>query len=179
MRSYSWVSIFSVPADLTSMAMRWSLSYQLLDVCFYLECAQVQSMVFSPPGSVVLYRIGLCHNADPLVSRKHSSRVPSRSPLLLKVVPCSDVSLTEERAYCITWTLTAYQRRMKAMEMRCYRCLMHISYKKHITIAIVCNKIHATIEKRKLRLFGYAVRPSGLCKQILQGTRGNGKRKAK
>ena len=31
------------------------------------------------------------------------------------------------------------------MEMRCYRRLLHISYKDHITNAIVCNKIQTAI----------------------------------
>ena len=35
---------------------------------------------------------------------------------------------------CETWTLTAdLQRRISAMEMRCYRKLMNISYKDHVT----------------------------------------------
>ena len=47
---------------------------------------------------------------------------------------------------CETWTLTIeLQRRIKAVEMRCYRCLLHISYKVHITNEIVCKKIQAAI----------------------------------
>ena len=35
---------------------------------------------------------------------------------------------------CESWTLTAeLQRRIQAMEMRCYRSLLHISYKDHAT----------------------------------------------
>ena len=35
---------------------------------------------------------------------------------------------------CESWTLTAeLQRRMQAMEMRCYRKILHISYKDHVT----------------------------------------------
>ena len=35
---------------------------------------------------------------------------------------------------CDSWTLTAeLQRRAKAMEMRCYRKMLHISYKDHAT----------------------------------------------
>ena len=35
---------------------------------------------------------------------------------------------------CESWTLTAeLQRRIRAMEMRCYRKILHISYKDHVT----------------------------------------------
>ena len=35
---------------------------------------------------------------------------------------------------CESWTLTAeLQRRIQAMEMRCYRKMLHISYKDHVT----------------------------------------------
>ena len=78
-------------------------------------------------------------------------------------------------------TLTSeLQRRIMAVEMRCYRHLLHISYKDHITNAIVCKKIQAaishyeeiltTVKKRKLRWFGHVVRSIGLCKKIVQGT---------
>ena len=66
------------------------------------------------------------------------------------------------------------------MEMRCYRRLLHISYKDHITNEIVCKKIQAaigpyediltTVKKRKLRWFGHVIRSSGLCKKVVQGT---------
>ena len=71
---------------------------------------------------------------------------------------------------CETWTLTIeLQRRIKAVEMRCYRRLLHISYKDHITNEIMCKKIQAaigpyediltTVKKRKLRWFGHVIRP--------------------
>ena len=82
---------------------------------------------------------------------------------------------------CETWTLTIeLQRRIKAVEMRCYHRLFHISYKDHITHEIVCKKIQAaispyediltTVKKRKLRWFGHVIRLNGLCKNIVQGT---------
>ena len=47
---------------------------------------------------------------------------------------------------CETCTLTIeLQRRIKAVEMRCHRRLLHISYKHHITNEIVCKKIQAAI----------------------------------
>ena len=44
---------------------------------------------------------------------------------------------------CESWTLTAeLQRRIQAMEMRCYRKVQRISYKDHVTIEEVRAEIH-------------------------------------
>ena len=68
----------------------------------------------------------------------------------------------------------------------CYRRLLNISYKDHVTNEEVRRKIQAAIgeydelltlvKKRKLRWFGHVSRSSGLAKTILQGTV-KGKRK--
>ena len=70
--------------------------------------------------------------------------------------------------------------------MRCYRRLLNILYKDHVTNEEVRRKIQAAIgkydefltlvKKRKLRWFGHVSRSSGLAKTILQGTV-KGKRK--
>ena len=72
------------------------------------------------------------------------------------------------------------------MEMRCYRKILHISYKDHVTNDEVRAKIQQaigphedllTIVKRcKLQWYGYVSRSSGLAKTILQGTVKGGKR---
>ena len=88
---------------------------------------------------------------------------------------------------CESWTLTAeLEKRMQAFEMRCYRRLLNISYKDHVTNEEVRRKIQAAIgeydelltlvKKQKLRWFGHVSRSSGLAKTILQGTV-KGKRK--
>ena len=88
---------------------------------------------------------------------------------------------------CESWTLTAeLEKRTEAFEMRCYRRLLNISYKDHVTNEEVRRKIQAAIgeydelltlvKKRKLRWFGHVSRSSGLAKTILQGTV-KGKRK--
>ena len=47
---------------------------------------------------------------------------------------------------CESWTLTGeFQRRMQAMEMRCYRKILHISYKDHVTNEEVRAKIQQAI----------------------------------
>ena len=88
---------------------------------------------------------------------------------------------------CESWILTAeLEKRTPAFEMRCYRRLLNIAYKDHVTNEEVRRKIQAAIgeydelltlvQKRKLRWFDYVSRSSGLAKAILQGTV-NGKRK--
>ena len=84
---------------------------------------------------------------------------------------------------CESWTLTAdLEKRTQAFEMRCYRGLLNISYKDHVTCTNeeVRRKIQAAVgeydelltlvKKRKLRWFGHVSRSSGLAKTILQGT---------
>ena len=81
---------------------------------------------------------------------------------------------------CESWTLTAeLEKRLPAFEMTCYRRLLIISYKDHVTYEEVRRKIQAAIgeyvellamvKKRKLRWFGHVSRSSGLAKIILQG----------
>ena len=82
-----------------------------------------------------------------------------------------------------SWTLTAeIERRIQALEMRCYRRLLKISYKDHVTNEEVCNRIQNAIglhgdllnmvKKRKLRwyMYGHISRSSGMAKTIMQGT---------
>ena len=48
--------------------------------------------------------------------------------------------------YFETWTLTAeLQTRIQAMEMRCYRKILHILYKDHVMNKEVCAKIQQAI----------------------------------
>ena len=82
---------------------------------------------------------------------------------------------------CESWTLTAeIERRFQALEMRCYKRLLNISYKDHVTNEEVCNRIQNAIgvhddlltmvKKRKFRWYGHISRSSGMAKTILQGT---------
>ena len=83
---------------------------------------------------------------------------------------------------CESWTLTAeLQRRIQAMEMRCYRnILLIISYKDHVTNEEVRAKIQQAIrphrdlltivKRRILQWYSHVSRSSGLAKTILQGT---------
>ena len=82
---------------------------------------------------------------------------------------------------CDSWTLTAeIERRIQVLETRCYRRLLSISYKDHMTNEEVRNRIQNAIgvhddlltmvKKRKLRWYGHISRASGMAKTILQGT---------
>ena len=87
---------------------------------------------------------------------------------------------------CESWTLTAkLEKRTQAFEMRCYRRLLNISYKDHVTNEVrrkiqtatdEYDELLTLVKKRKLRCFGHVSRSSGLAKTIQQGTV-KGKRK--
>ena len=72
------------------------------------------------------------------------------------------------------------------MEMRCYRKILHISYKDHDTNEEVSAKIQQAVgphedlltivKRRKLQWYDHVSRSSGLAKTILQGTVKGGRR---
>ena len=91
---------------------------------------------------------------------------------------------------CESWTLTAeLQRRIQAMEMRCYCKILRISHKDPVTNEEVLAKIPQAIgphedlltvvKRRKLQWYGHVSRSSGLAKTILQGTVKGGRRQRK
>ena len=75
------------------------------------------------------------------------------------------------------------------MEMRCYRKILHTSYKDYVTNEKVCAKIQQAIgphedlltivKRRKLQWYGHVSRSSGLAKTILQGTMKEGRRQGR
>ena len=75
------------------------------------------------------------------------------------------------------------------MEMRCYRKILRISYKDHVTNEEVRSKIQQAIgaqedlltivKRRKLQWYGYVSRSPGLAKTILQGTVKEGRRQGR
>ena len=82
---------------------------------------------------------------------------------------------------CDSWTLTAeLQRRIQAMKIRCYRKILHFSYKDHVTNEEVRAKIQRAIaphkdlltmvKRRKLHWYGHVSCSSGLAKTILLDT---------
>ena len=75
------------------------------------------------------------------------------------------------------------------MKMRCYRKILRISYKDHVTNEEVRAKIQQAIgphkdfltivTRRTLQWYGHVSRSSGLTKTILQGTVKGGRRQGK
>ena len=89
---------------------------------------------------------------------------------------------------CESWTPTAeLQRRKQATEMRCYRKILHISYKDDVTNEEVGAKIQQAIgrhedlltivKRRKLQWYVHVSRSSGQVKTILQGGRRQGRQR--
>ena len=109
--------------------------------------------------------------------------------LASKVKPMRTLIFSTFLYTCESWTLTAeIERRIQALEMRCYRRLLNISYKHHVTNEEVRNRIqNATgvhddltmVKKRKLRWYGHISRSSGMAKTILQGTVKGAKRRGR
>ena len=81
------------------------------------------------------------------------------------------------------------QIRIQAMEMRCYRKILHISYKDHVTNEEVRAKIQQAIgphadlltivNSRKMQWYGHVSRSSGLANTILLGTVKGGRRRGR
>ena len=75
------------------------------------------------------------------------------------------------------------------MEMRCYRKILRISYKDHVTNEEVRAKIQqgtgphkvllTIVKRRKLQWYGHVSRSSGLAKTILQGLVKGGRRQGR
>ena len=91
---------------------------------------------------------------------------------------------------CESWTLTAeLENKINAMEMRCFRTLLGICYKDHITNEQIRKRIQqeigkyedllATAKKRKLEWYGHVTRTNGLAKTILQGTTRGGRKRGR
>ena len=87
---------------------------------------------------------------------------------------------------CESRTLTAeLQRKIQAMEMKCYRKILNISYEDHVTNKEDCAKIQQAngphdlltiVKRRKPLWYGHVSSSSGLAITILQGTVKGGRR---
>ena len=73
---------------------------------------------------------------------------------------------------CETWTITAdIERRIQALEIRCFRKLIGISYRDHITKeevkvrtenALVLYEDLTSVKRHKLKWYGHVTQSSGL-----------------
>ncbi|GFN97007.1 endonuclease-reverse transcriptase [Plakobranchus ocellatus] len=91
---------------------------------------------------------------------------------------------------CESWTLTAeLQRRVQALELRCYRKMLNISFKDHVTNNEVKTRVRRAIgpvedllsivKRRKMTWYGHVTRSSRLAKTILQSTVPGGRRRGR
>ena len=90
---------------------------------------------------------------------------------------------------CETWTITTdIERRIQALEMRCFRRLLGISNRDHKTNEEVKARTGnvigpyedlTSVKRRKLKWHGHVTRSSGLAKTILQGTVQGGRRRGR
>ena len=89
---------------------------------------------------------------------------------------------------CESWTLTAeIERRIKNLEMRCYRRLLNCFLQRPCDEREVRNRIQnaagvhdnllTMVKRRKLRWYGHISRSSGMAKTIMHSDRSNKERK--
>ena len=81
---------------------------------------------------------------------------------------------------CETWTITADIERIQTFEMRCFRKLLCILHRNHITNEEMkartenaigpYENLLTSVKRRKLKWYGLVTRSSGLAKIILRGT---------
>ena len=144
-------------------------------------------------GCLISILVYLRHGSAQTIARVATLR--QKSMIKLDISPIYSV-LTLMRSLamsiflyaCETWTITAdIERRIQALEMRCFRKLLGISYRDHITNEEVKARIGnaigpyedllTTVKRGKLKGYGHVTRSSGLAKTILQGTVQGGRRR--
>ena len=91
---------------------------------------------------------------------------------------------------CEMWTIMAdIERRIQALEMRCFRKPLGISYRDHITYEEEKTRngnamgpyedLLTSVKRRKLKWYRHVTRSSGLAKTIQQGTVQGGRRRGR
>ena len=181
------------------------VSYDALPVCQFWRFADVSSLAFCRCVSSVV--LPLRHSVSLYVLTLQLvllDRRPLESFVVLldtdwdgttkhscSCASCYYLGLEIELCRRITYiTLTAeLQRRIRAVEMRCYRKILRMSCKDHLTNGEVCAKIQQTVgphedlltvvKRRKLKCYRQVSRSLGLANTILQGTVKGGRRQGR
>ena len=107
-----------------------------------------------------------------------------------KIRPMCPLAMSIFLYACETWTITAdIERRIQALEMRCFRKLLGISYRDQMTNEEVKARtgnaigpyedLLTSVKSRKLKWYGHVTRSSGLAKTILQGIVQGGRRRGR
>ena len=143
----------------------------------YIEASRSRELQVSYEGSKpeILSRIA---QTTATLSRLKIIRRDKNISLASKVKLMRTLILSTFLYACESWTLIAeIERRIQALEMRCCRTLLNISYKHHVTNEEIGNRIqNATgvhddlliiVKKRKLRWYGHISRSSGMANTIL------------
>ena len=120
------------------------------------------------------------------------SRIAQTTAALTKLKPVwSDrsISLSSKIRPMRSLVTSILQWRIQAMEMRCYRRILRISYKDSVAKEEVRAKIQRAkephedlliiVKRRKLQWYGYVFHSSDLAKTILQGTVNGGRRQGR
>ena len=111
------------------------------------------------------------------------SRIAQATAALTKLKPVwndRSISLSSNIRLTCSLVTAILQRRIQAMEMRCYCNILRISYNNSVTNEEVRAKIQQAIEphedlliivkRRKLKWYGHVSRSSDLAQTILRGT---------
>ena len=120
------------------------------------------------------------------------SRIAQTTAALTRFKPVwnnKSISLSSKIRLMRSPVTSILQRKTQAMEMKCYRNVLRISYKDHVTNEEVRAKIQRAIEphedlltivkRRKLQWYGCVFHSSDLAKAILQGTVYRGRRQGR
>ena len=132
--------------ELTEILLSFRTGFNLVNAA--VACAVLEIILGLEPSSVITEE-GYTHEI--------LSRIAQTTAALTRLKPVwidKSISLSSEirlmrslvtsifQYACELWTLTAeLQRRIQAMEMRCYRKILHISYKDHVINEEVRAKI--------------------------------------
>ena len=159
----------SLGASGTRMYVSQLTSAATRELCYKPETWQSHKPPFPAPDIILLP----VPSTRPLVSRRPATDWNGGSISLSSKIRLMRSLVTSIFLYaCESWTLTAeLQRRIQAMKKRCYRKILRISYKDHVTNEEVCTKIQQSIgphenltivKRRKLQWYSHVSRSSGL-----------------
>ena len=136
--------------------------------------------IVSDEGSMIEVLTGIAQTTATVTKRKvvwNDKNIAISSSIRLILSLVMSIFLYAREA----WTITAdAERRIQALEMRCFLKLLGISYRDHITNEEVKARtgnaigpyedLLTTVKRRKLKWYGHVIRSSGLAKTILTGT---------
>ena len=91
---------------------------------------------FKYVGAIIMAHIGCRIQSRNVVNNDQNITLRSKVRLMRTLI----ISILLYASETLPLTIIFLQRRIKAIEMRCYRRILHISYKDHITNEIMCKQ---------------------------------------